>query len=68
MGHCDLVKHQINLVDVSPIKLPHRRIPPAMVQETKYHLNKMLDAGIIRSSHTPFFAPMVLIRKKSGEL
>ena len=54
MGHCDLVKHQINLVDVSPIKLPHRRIPPAMVQETKYHLNKMLDAGIIRSSHTPF--------------
>jgi hypothetical protein len=62
------VKHQINLADETPIKLPHRRIPPAMVQETKSHLNKMLDAGIIRSSHSPFSTPMVLIRKKSGEL
>ena len=39
-----------------------------MVDETKTQLNKMLDAGIIRPSHSPFSAPMVLIRKKSGEL
>ena len=67
IGHSDVVKHQINLVDETPIKLPHRRIPPSMVDETKTQLNKMLDAGIIRPSHSPFSAPMVLIRK-SGEL
>ena len=39
-----------------------------MVDETKTQLNKMLDANIIRPSHSPFSAPMVLIRKKSGEL
>ena len=40
-----------------------------MVDETKTQLNKMLDSGIIRPSHSPFSAPMVLKRKKkSGEL
>lgn len=68
LGHTDMVKHTINLSDDTPIKQRHRRIPPALLQEVKQHLNEMLDKGVIRESSSPWNSPLVFVRKATGAL
>lgn len=63
-GHTDAVKHHIKLTDETPIKMRHRRIPPAMYIEVRDHLSKMLQSGTIRPSNSPWSFPAVIVRKK----
>ena len=67
-GHTEVVTHEINLTDETPIKVPHRRIPPHMYEEVRNHLQDMLQAGHIRPSQSPWAAPIVLVRKKDNSL
>ena len=66
-GRCDLIPHQITL-DGKPVNLPHRRIVPSLVEEVKQLLQDLLDRQIIRRSTSPYASPIVLVRKKSGQL
>lgn len=68
LGHVTTVKHCIELTDDSPFKQRCRRIPPAMFQEVRDHLQGLLDTGIIRPSKSPFSSNIVLVRKKNNEL
>lgn len=68
IGHYTGVKHHINLSDETPFKQRYRRIPPAMIDEVRSHLEQLLAAGIIRKSHSPFASNVVLVRKKDGKL
>ena len=51
IGHCSFVKHHINLTDDIPFKQRHRRIPPAMIDEIRSHLEQLAATGVIRPSH-----------------
>jgi transposase InsO family protein len=68
VGFTNLVSHGINLTNEIPFKQRHRRIPPSMYSEVKDHLQQLLDAGIIRPSHSPWASNMVLVRKKDNSL
>ncbi|XP_076101165.1 uncharacterized protein LOC143070948 [Mytilus galloprovincialis] len=68
IGHTDAVRHRIDLTDDTPFKQRHRRIPPAMFDEVRTHLQQLLTAGIIRRSHSPWSSNVVLCRKKDGKL
>jgi hypothetical protein len=68
LGHSTAVKHRIELSNDMPFKQRHRRIPPAMFDEVKSHLNSLLSAGIIRNSHSPWASNIVLARRKNGKL
>jgi hypothetical protein len=68
LGRTDLFEHRIELTDETPIRLPHRRIPPNLYEEVKQHLEQMEKSGAIRASKSPWAFPTVLVRKKSGEL
>ena len=68
IGHTTTVKHRIDLVDETPFKQRHRRIPPAMYDEVREHLRQLQEVGIIRRSSSPFASPVVLVRKKNGAL
>ena len=68
LGNCDLYKHEIHLIDETPFKEPHRRIPPALFDEIREHLKEMLDAGAIRPSSSPFSSNIVVVRKKDGSI
>ncbi|XP_053372981.1 uncharacterized protein LOC123532109 [Mercenaria mercenaria] len=68
IGQCNRVKHRIDLIDPTPFKQRHRRIPPAMIEEVRQHLEQLLACGIIRPSKSPFASNIVLVRKKSGKL
>ena len=58
----------IDLIDNTPFKQRHRRIPPGMVDEIRNHLEQLLSAGIIRKSKSPYSSNVVLVRKKNGSL
>ena len=62
------VKHRIDLNDDRPFKQRYRRIPPAMFDEVKEHIQQLLTAGTIRPSHSPWTSNVVLVKKKNGKL
>ena len=68
IGHTNLVEHHIKLDKEEPFKDPHRRIPPGLISEVREHLQKMLDAGVIRNSESPFSSNVVIVRKKDGTI
>lgn len=68
LGHTDAVKHRIKLMDEQPFKDRYRRIPPGMLDELRQYLKQMLDAGVIRESHSPWMSNVVPVRKKDGKL
>ena len=68
IGHCTFVKHMINLTDDTPFKQRHRRIPPAMIDEVRSHIEQLAASGIIRPSHSPWASNVVLVRKKDGSI
>ncbi|XP_033728956.1 uncharacterized protein LOC117318063 [Pecten maximus] len=68
LGHTIEFPHRIELSDPTPFKQRHRRIPPAMVQEVREHLQQLLACGVIRRSCSPWASGVVLARKKNGSL
>lgn len=64
MGRTSAMKHQIKLVDDAPVSYPYRRIPPALLQEVKDHINDLAKKGFIEPSTSSYAAPIVVVRKK----
>lgn len=64
IGNCDKVKPRIDLLDDTPFKQRHRRIPPMMIDEIRNHLEQLLSVGIIRKSRSPWCSKVVLVRKR----
>ena len=67
-GYTDTVTHQIKLNDEIPVNLPYRRISPTQFQEVKQHIRDLLHRNIIRESTSAYASPIVLVRKKNGDL
>ena len=68
LGCTDTVRHHIRTTDDIPISQPYRRIPPQLFEEVRNHLNDLLKKGVIQESESAYAAPIVLVRKKTGEL
>ena len=68
LGRTDIIKHRIDLSDEVPVKEKARRTAPHMVDELKQHIQQLLSMGVIEESTSPWSSPIVLVRKKSGEL
>jgi hypothetical protein len=68
LGFTNLVQHKITLNDCTPFKQKHRRIPPAMYDELRQHLQTLLDTKVIKKSNSPWSSNIVIARKKNGDL
>ena len=66
IGLSTAIEHRIDTPGARPVKLPCRRLPFAYLKEVDEQLDWMLEKGIIRESVSPWSAPMVIARKKSG--
>ena len=62
------MKHQINLIDDTPVKQRHHCIPYGMYNELKKHLEMILDAEVTRESRSHWASPfnLVLMCKKDN--
>lgn len=67
-GHATKIQHHIKLKDETPYKQRSRPIHPRDYEAVKKHLQTLLDAGIIRESESPFSSPIVVVRKKNGDV
>ena len=68
LGCTDEITHEIPLIDEAPIRQRYRRIPPTQWQAVKDHIKQLLDSKVIRESSSPYASPIVLVKKKTGEL
>ena len=68
LGKTDVLRHRIDLTDDTPVKEKACRVPPTMIDELKQHISQLLDMGVIEESTSPYSSPIVIVRKKTGEL
>lgn len=68
LGHTNEVKHKINLTNEEPCRDPCRRIPPAIFNEVREHLQEMLKIGAITESKSPWSSNVVIVRKQNGTI
>jgi hypothetical protein len=62
------VYHLIDMGDARPICQPLRRLPLVKQAEVSKMLDNMQHHRVIKESDTPWSSPIILIRKKNGEL
>nr|XP_008283279.1 PREDICTED: uncharacterized protein LOC103359624 [Stegastes partitus] len=67
-GRTDKIKHHINLSDKTSFKHRARPIHPQDIQAVRDHLQQLLDAEVIRESESPFSSPIVVVKKKNGDV
>ena len=66
LGRTDLVKATIDTGDHPPIKQNPYRLPFSERKLVQEHIEKMLEAGIIKPSRSPWASPIVIVDKKDG--
>ena len=66
-GATTLAYHHIPTTE-NPIRVPPQRIPGHYKQEIEQQIREMLQQGIIEESCSPWMAPAVFVRKKSGDI
>ena len=68
IGKTDVITHRIDLVDETPVREKARRIPPPLMDELRQHLRQLQEMGVIEESSSAWCSPVVLVRKKCGDL
>jgi hypothetical protein len=68
LGTSKRFEHRIELNDPEPVRMMPRRVPLTQFQPMKDEVERMLRLGVIRKSVSPYASPIVLVKKKSGEI
>ncbi|KAL3883059.1 hypothetical protein ACJMK2_029352 [Sinanodonta woodiana] len=63
-----LIEHSIDTNDAKPVKQPQRRVPMAFTAEEKKAIQELDYKGVIQKSTSPWASPIVLDRKKNGQV
>ena len=67
LGRAHVVKHYIE-TQGCPITLQPYRTPITLRPLVQQHIQEMLDHGIIKPSSSPYRSPVVMVKKKTGDL
>ena len=68
LGRTTAVQHEIDVEGATPIRQQAYRLPEARKEIVKKELDKMLDQGIVKPSHSPWASPIVLVEKNDGDV
>ena len=66
LGRTHIVKHEINTGDNRPIASKPYKTTSENKKIIKQELEKIEKDGVIRSSHSPWSSPVVIVNKKDG--
>ncbi|CAK8694208.1 unnamed protein product [Clavelina lepadiformis] len=68
IGQTELVEHSIETGDSLPIRQHPRRLSEPQKQKVNELIEDMCDKEIIQPSQSPWASPIVLVRKKDGDV
>lgn len=68
VGCSKSTQHNIRVTDDRPFRERSRRLAPADIEDVRQHLEKLKEAGIISESRSPYASPIVVVRKKNGQI
>jgi hypothetical protein len=68
LGVTNVLSHPIDTGTARPVKQAPRRTPVAFADADREALQKLQQQGTIRPSSSPWACPIVLVRKKSGDV
>jgi len=68
IGETNLVEHQIDTENNKPVAFKPRRIPRGLEQDVNKIINEMLKEGIVRPSTSAWNFPIVVVKKKNGDI
>ena len=63
LGRCTKVIHDIPTITDEPVTSQPYRVPKSLEHEVRRLVQKMLDDGLIRKSHSEYSSPVVLVEK-----
>ena len=66
LGYTEAVHHRLRTAGSISVAQPYRRIPPHQLQEVQEHIKGLLAPKVIVDSHSPYAAPVVIVREKDG--
>ena len=66
-GTTDLIEHEIEVNDPRPVRVGQYPIPFAKQPVVEKEVESMLKAGIIEKTKSEYNAPIVIVKKKSGD-
>ena len=66
LGYTEAIHHRLRTAGSIPVAQPYRRIPPHQLQEVQEHIKGLLAPKVIVDSHSPYAAPVVIVREKDG--
>jgi hypothetical protein len=67
-GLCKALKHEIALKDTTPIQQYARRVPVGLEEKVEEMIGVWETKGVIRPSMSPWSSPLVVIKKKNGDI
>ena len=67
-GKCSVLKHKIDTAEAAPVRQPLRRTPQAFQGEEEKYIQEQLKAGVIQPSSSAWSSPIVMVRKKAGDV
>ena len=67
-GRTEAAEHSIETGDVPPFRLAPYRVPKAWEEKVRDELKSMLDLGVIEPSKSPWESPIVVVKKKDGNI
>ena len=65
-GNTDLVTHDIKLTAARPIRVKPYPVPFSQTKVMEDEVRKMIDAGVVEPSCSPYCSPLLLVRKSDG--
>lgn len=64
---CDTLLHKVPLLDSQPVKKKPYKVPYNLRDEMNSQINILLESGILEPSVSAYAAPVLLVRKSSGD-
>ena len=64
MGRTSVVRHNIEVGQAKPIRQSARRLSLKKKDEVNQAVEEMREQGVIEATQSPWFLPIVLVRKK----
>lgn len=68
LGRTNAISHKIDTGNADPVKQRHHNMSPYMQEHLYKELDNMLALGVVQPSNSPWASPVLLVKKKNGEM